>query len=754
MRGYRLRADGIRAGVFSACLVGLAGVTSAEEAREMDEIIVSATRSALAIGETPVAAFVVNRKQIENSNAKNIDELVRGIPGAFAGRTKGPMDTTPAITLRGVPDAKRTLILYDGLPMNDGYSGAQKPMGMSVDDIERVEVVLGPSSSLYGNNAMGGVVSFIPRMPKEREFRYRVGVGDSASGDRGMADLQRAYMSYGDRFENGLKIFASASGMHTNGYVAEYVMRAGATPPTGTTGAILTSQPLGAKTYIIGDRGRTGATEQQVALRGEMDFGSGTRLRLSYTRAEMETSISEPDSYLRNASGLPVLTAPAPNSVAITTWAQGFSYTQRDMSSATLDTAIGESAVRFKVGRTTTDYWYISSGAFNYWAHGSANVTFNPSETRVAEAQVTTSFGQNHTLVWGAAYQQDEASARANTLNDWHSVNSIRSQNSYYHGRTRTLGLFAQDEWQIGEATRAYIGARLDFWSGDQGLAQQATPAINKQYESRTARALSPRLGLVHTVSPVLTLRTSLGTAVRAPNVYDLYRPFSSTSASGTYYANNPDLEPETMQSWDFGTDLRPWDGGELKVSVFFNRFKDFMYYSSVSAAERATICPGIGAGTTCVQKQNVGASRSEGAEFRLNQRFNANISGFVSATLLRSEITENKANPATVGKKFTATPHTLANVGLDLTQGPWSATLSGRYVGRQYGGSDDTNSQRTWGVQNSFDAHTIFDLKLGYRFDKRMKISLAVDNLADREGFNYFRMPGRSWFADLSGEF
>lgn len=729
------------------------GAALAEDIADMDAIVVTATRSPHAVGETPVAAFVVNREQIDNGNAKNVDELVRGIPGVFAGRTKGPMDMTPAITLRGVPDPKRTLVLLDGLPMSDGWTGAQKPMGFSVDDIGRAEVILGPASSLYGNNAMGGVVSFESRMPKGREFRYRVSYGDSDSGKRGLADTKRAYLSYGDKFQNGLTLLASLGTSQTDGYAAEYVTRA-TNPPTGTTGWIPTFTTAGAKTYIIGDRGRQGVKEQQLALRGELDLGNGDRLRLAFTRGESRTTISEPETYLRNAAGLPALTAGAPNTVAITTWTQGFSYTQRDLLSAAYETRLGQSNLKIKLGKAATDYWYVSSGGFNYWASSATTITFNPSETLTAEAQLTTPLGAEHLLVWGADYRHDTGSASAYALPDWKNLPGLGSRTSYFAGRTQTLGFYGQDEWTLTPATRAVFGARMDFWYGDEGVAQQPAAAVNVNYTSRSAKAFSPRIGLVHTLSPALTLRSSLGTAVRAPNIYDLYRPFISTSATGTYYANNPNLDPETMKSIDFGLDAKPWQGAELSASLYFNGFKKFMYYRSVSAAERTSICPGIVAGTTCVQKVNVGGARSRGLELKLSQKINDNLSAFVSATGLRSEITDNPSNPATVGKRFTVTPHKMANLGVDANVGAWNANLSARYVGRQFGSSDDTNSQQVWGVPLSYDAHTIVDLKLGYRFDKRMKVSLAIDNVGNHDGFNYYRIPGRSWFLDISGEF
>lgn len=80
------------------------------------------------------------------------------------------MDTLAGLSLRGFSEQKRTLILMDGVPLNDSYSGGVRYGGLLPENVERIEVAKGPFSSLYGGYAMGGVVNILTKMPKKRSL--------------------------------------------------------------------------------------------------------------------------------------------------------------------------------------------------------------------------------------------------------------------------------------------------------------------------------------------------------------------------------------------------------------------------------------------------------------------------------------------------------------------------------------------------------------------------------------------------------
>jgi iron complex outermembrane receptor protein len=430
--------------------------------------------------------------------------------------------------------------------------------------------------------------------------------------------------------------------------------------------------------------------------------------------------------------------------------------------SAGLDKLVADSMLKVKVGRTITDYWYLTSFSTTAtWTGGAAQKVYNPSQTSFIDAQVLTPLNDRHALTWGATNQYDNAEAYRYNMTDWRNADSFNgAQTDHFAGKTSTLGLFVQDEWAAAQDVSVFVGARWDGWKGSNGTAYQATPAVSAAYPSRTASAVSPRMGIAYRFSPDIVLRTSMGTAFRAPNVFDLYRPFPTSTATGTYTGNNPNLNPEKMKSVDFGGDANLWSGAALKASVYFNYFTDMMYNKPVTTlAEAQLACPGIVAlnfntatGQKCQQKTNIGAANSRGLELKLAQAVTHSISTWVTGTWMRSEITKNDSNPAAVGKRFTQVPHKTAGLGVDYENGTWSSSVAAMYRGRQYSSSDDINAQKVWGVWSSYDAYTTVDAKVSYRFAKSLKLSLAIDNLFNKNAYSYYRIQGRAWVTEISG--
>jgi iron complex outermembrane recepter protein len=140
------------------------------------------------------------------------------VPGVFNRRGKGLMDTQATSTLRGFPTQQRTLIMLDGISLNDSYTGAVQFGGMATENVERIEVVKGPFSSLYGGDAMGGVVNIITKIPEKREFTLSGGFGSGLRSRQAMNDVARAYFSYGETFKGKLGILVSYGRNQSNGY--------------------------------------------------------------------------------------------------------------------------------------------------------------------------------------------------------------------------------------------------------------------------------------------------------------------------------------------------------------------------------------------------------------------------------------------------------------------------------------------------------------------------------------------------------
>ena len=139
---------------------------SVSEAAEADTIVVSATRIPQAIRDLGVSVSVVPRERIEELNAQNVGEVLEEVTDVRVNRY-GPMGAQSAITLRG-SSAQQVLVMVDGRPVNVASVGMADLSMFPVDQIERIEVVRGPGSVLYGAGAMAGVVNIVTRDPPEK----------------------------------------------------------------------------------------------------------------------------------------------------------------------------------------------------------------------------------------------------------------------------------------------------------------------------------------------------------------------------------------------------------------------------------------------------------------------------------------------------------------------------------------------------------------------------------------------------------
>ena len=111
-----------------------------KDVTKFEEIVVTATRTEKEVETAPGIVNVVTKKEMETRNVKTVDEALDTLPGVF-NRRQSLTDTQSSILLHGIPDQKRTLILKDGVTLNNGYDGSVSFTGLSTENIEKIEVV-------------------------------------------------------------------------------------------------------------------------------------------------------------------------------------------------------------------------------------------------------------------------------------------------------------------------------------------------------------------------------------------------------------------------------------------------------------------------------------------------------------------------------------------------------------------------------------------------------------------------------------
>lgn len=141
--------------------VSSAEETSPEEIPTLPPVFVTATRTEVPLRETAASVTVIDRKTIEEKHLVTVAEALREVPGLDV-VAQGGLGATTAVFTRGTNSA-HTLVLVDGVPVNDPNSGAFDFSNLTVDNIERIEVIRGPQSTLYGSDAIGGVIQIFTK---------------------------------------------------------------------------------------------------------------------------------------------------------------------------------------------------------------------------------------------------------------------------------------------------------------------------------------------------------------------------------------------------------------------------------------------------------------------------------------------------------------------------------------------------------------------------------------------------------------
>lgn len=161
---------------------------------DLDQVVVTATRTPQSLADTLASITVIDRERIDRLQPASLPELLRGTPGLTFANNGGAGKIT-TVSLRGA-GGSQVLVLVDGVRIGSASAGLAAFQDIPVDQIERIEIVRGPFSSLYGSEALGGVIQIFTRRP-EGAFAPHVSVG------LGSFDTHRANAGIAGKAGNG-----------------------------------------------------------------------------------------------------------------------------------------------------------------------------------------------------------------------------------------------------------------------------------------------------------------------------------------------------------------------------------------------------------------------------------------------------------------------------------------------------------------------------------------------------------------------
>ncbi|MBB1059150.1 TonB-dependent vitamin B12 receptor [Marilutibacter spongiae] len=183
----------VLATTLSLVFVPVAPALAEGAATDLDNVVVTATRTAQTQDQALAAVSVIEREEIERLQPASLPDLLRGRAGISLANNGGPGKST-SLFLRGT-ESDHVLVLVDGVKIGSATSGGAALQDIPVEQIERIEIVRGPFSSLYGSEAIGGVVEVFTRRPQgpfepnariaagsDDTWRVAAGVGGRSAG--------------------------------------------------------------------------------------------------------------------------------------------------------------------------------------------------------------------------------------------------------------------------------------------------------------------------------------------------------------------------------------------------------------------------------------------------------------------------------------------------------------------------------------------------------------------------------------------
>ena len=703
-------------------------------------VTVTATRKESTGEREPVSTTVVTKDELELRNLPTLDRALEFSAGVYVFRARGTADPLSRVMLRGFNGANRTLTLLDGMPLNDAYTGDVTWTSLPTGEVERVEVVRGPFSSLYGGNAMGGVINVLTRVIDKRQLSLT-----AQGGTYGTAQFGG---HFGDRI-GPVGLSFGYQRLQTDGYAPREVVVTPAAAGTGTlvTGVTATQAATGTPAFIVGSAGDNWYDQDAARFKGEWAPDTSTALSAQYLFQRAGHGYRDPQSYLRDMSGGVVNSGAVlfqdgnvQRRVTVTpgTFLQGPGDDRSHLVGVTFHRSFNSGhMLRLSGG------WYVQpesttrtpTVATATAIGGPGSVAARNSRSRYFNAQDSWSFG-SQTISVGFDLRAEQSDNDEFALPDWTEADVRAAQTFSSFGRTQTVAGYVQDELRLGDRVTVIAGARVDHWrtfDGSVNIFNVAVPPA--QYEPRTTSSVNGKASVAYRPAESWTLRGSVGTAFRNPTVFELYRTFRLST--GTLFAANPDLQPERLLAAEIGV-ARTWGvGSSLEATYYRNAIDDLIYRKTDLAVDqtgRYRILVNAGEGTT------------DGVEIALAQRLSASLLARGSYTFTDAIISRNPALPETEGKHVPNIPEHMASASLFYARDRWSGSLTGRYVSGTFG--LDTNLDTAKGVPGSYSPFFVAGASVAFRAMRQLEFFASADNLFDRQYYVFYLNPGRTFSA------
>jgi outer membrane receptor protein involved in Fe transport len=648
-----------------------------------ETVTVTPTRTEKSLGAVPVSANIVEKETIRQSPAVVADDVLRQVPTFSLFRRSSSLSSHPTaqgVSLRGIGPSgvSRTLVLVDGMPFNDPFGGWVYWTRVPTESVDRIEVIDGSSSSLYGNYGMGGVINIIPARAAQRsvEFKTQYGNHNSPKADVFASDVW-----------GKLGVAVEGTAFDTDGFPIVVADERGIID----NNAEVNFQNFNGKVdYRANDRLNIffrGGYFSEDRVNGKIDevndtqwtsFGGGVRVRMP-DQSDLQATIFADDSTFHST----FLAVTAPSALVAS----------RSIVRLATDQTVPTNALGTMV------QWSRPVGLNNLFSTGL--------DWRQVDGD---SLEDAYIATPGAPVIPPTAPA---TL-------SLRRNSG---GTQNSVGFFLQDVISVDNLVLT-LSARVDSWRNSDGhiietLVSSGLPGPGNRpdLEDRDDTVVSPRAAALYRISERVSVWGDFGWGFRAPTLNELYRQFS---VGLVRTLANEDLGPERLFGGEAGVRLEAARNLSLRSTWYDNTVKN--------PISNVTI------GTNLQQRQNLGRTRIHGWQNDIEMRITPALRVTGGYLFNIAKVTENEANPALVGLYLPQVPKHRGSVGVAYSN-PRYVTLAatGMFFGRQY--DDDLNTRTKPGeTEPGLPPYGVLDISASRTIGRNLDVFFGVQNLFDQE--------------------
>lgn len=647
----------------------------------LDTMVVTATRTAMTVKETPSTVEIVDSKKLEQTQAKTLHDALKGALGVnvfndFQGRSN--------VSIRG-SESRHVLIMVDGKRLG-GEAAYNSANAWDVDrirmeDVERVEIIRGPAGALYGSDAMGGVINVITKTP-----------------DKTTADINYEYGWYEDGKGAGYK-----GNLYLQGAEGNYSYKINA----GLNKNRPYLDPNGS-----GDSMNFYGKQQPLSLNVGYKFDNGNELSVDFSKIKEDNQKSSTSR-----------TVMMPGKVWQDKVQTIYNDNKRTDYAITYKGSDDKQDWMFRAYKSVFDKHYMNQnntrmtmmGKPGKWTLQDPKIDTVKRTLSVIEGKDTFNLSDKNKLTAGFEYRNDQSEGtrlkKPNT-----SLADGNAHDAYDKAAINYLAAYVQDE----------------FRPDDKWLI---IPSVRFDHSDQFSNKLTSNLAATYNAADDVRIKAVVGQGYKTPTVNDLYIFWEMYAANpggkGQFYVGNPDLKPEKSLSYELSVEKDWGDRSTVHLGVFRNEVKDLIstYWTGKLTDDDPDLYPGV-KGDMIMAYENIPEATLQGVELYGSHRLGKNIYLNAGYTFLDAKdktngtrLKDRAKHQVTFGVSYQPENIYAWDLSFDLVSN----------IGYYFNNGDKSTMGNFVYETKDF---TIANIMASRHLNKDTKIYLGIDNISNHQNF------------------